>query len=144
MSLSTCPQSHNHVFPVRSLHNMVYAVCHDQPFQPPVRWGTTLCTKWMTAVHFIRLQTQFVIDILFTLVEARNSFPCIVVQIHLLHQRICYAKFVDLNEIHIWYHLHKSFVKRLIDKFDLSCVYSRRGYIWQTQTKIIFSRQHLV
>lgn len=123
---------------------MLCAMCHDQPFQPSVRWGTTLCSKWMTAVHFIRLQTQFVIDKLFTLDEARNPFTCILVQIHLLHQRICYAKFVDLNEIHIWYHLHKSFVKKLIDMFDLSCVYNRRGYISQTRTKIIFSRQCLI
>jgi len=58
----------------------------------------------MIAVHFIRLQTQFVIDKLFTLDEARNPFSYILVQIHLLRQRIRYAKFVDLNEIHVWYH----------------------------------------
>ena len=125
--LATCPyprfpQSYNHAFPVRSFHNMVYAMCHAHPFQLPVRWGTTVCSKWMTAVYFIRLQTQFAIEKLFTLDEARNSFPYILVQIHLLHQRICYTKFVDLTEIYIWYQLHKSFVKRLIDKFDLSCV----------------------
>lgn len=44
-----CLQSYNHVFPVRNFHNMVYAMCHDHPFPLPVRWGTTVCSKWMTA-----------------------------------------------------------------------------------------------
>lgn len=86
-----CPYSQNCVFPIRSLHKMRYAMCHDSTLPTPVRWGTTLCSKWMTAVHFIRPQTQFVIDKLFTLDEARNPFPYILVQIHLLSQRICYA-----------------------------------------------------
>jgi hypothetical protein len=83
----------------------------------------------MPVVVSIRLQTQFVIEKLFSLDEVRNSFPFILVKIYLLHQAICYAKFVDLNEIHTLYHLHKSFVKRFTGKFDLGFVYSRRNYI---------------